>query len=154
MKTKFMVVIVIALGFLRFGGMGQVRNIVFVHGAFADGSGWQKVYTILQERGYNVNIVGNPLTGIDDDVAATQRVLDRQNGPVILVGHSYGGAIITIAGNSPNVAGLVYVAAFSPDDGNAPPGQPAAHRSKESRSRSWRGSTAPAPAHRHRWTRQ
>src|SRR6185436_8690276 len=119
MKTKFMVVIVIALGFLRFGGMGQVRNIVFVHGAFADGSGWQKVYTILKERGYNVSIVGNTLTGIDDDVAATQRVLDRQNGPVILVGHSYGGAIITIAGNSPKVAGLVYVAAFAPDEGES-----------------------------------
>ena len=119
MKTKFMVVIVIALGFLRFGAMGQVKNIVLVHGAFADGSGWQKVYNILKERGYNVSIVGNPLTGIDDDVAATQRVLSRQNGPVILVGHSYGGAIITIAGNSPNVAGLVYVAAFSPDDGES-----------------------------------
>ena len=119
MKPKFMVVIVIALGFLRFGAMGQVKNIVLVHGAFADGSGWQKVYTILKERGYNVSIVGNPLTGIDDDVAATQRVLDRQNGPVILVGHSYGGAIITIAGNSPKVAGLVYVAAFSPDDGES-----------------------------------
>jgi len=97
----------------------QVKNIVLVHGAFADGSGWQKVYTILKEHGYNVSIVGNPNTGIEDDVAATQRVLDRQDGSVILVGHSYGGAIITIAGNSPKVVGLVYVAAFAPDEGES-----------------------------------
>src|SRR4030095_3858789 len=94
--------------------VAQVKNIVLVHGAFADGSGWQKVYTILKSSGYNVSIVGNPNTGVEDDVAATKRVLDRQKGPVTLVGHSYGGAIITIAGNSPNVAGLVYVAAFAP----------------------------------------
>lgn len=99
--------------------MAQVKNIVLVHGAFADGSGWQKVYTILTERGYKVSIVGNPNTGIDEDVAATQRVLNRLDGPAILVGHSYGGAIITIAGNSPKVAGLVYVAAFSPDEGES-----------------------------------
>ncbi len=97
----------------------QIKNIVLVHGAFADGSGWQKVYDILKARGYHVSVVGNPNTGLDDDVAATKRVLDRQDGPVILVGHSYGGAIITVAGNSPNVAGLVYVAAFAPDEGEA-----------------------------------
>jgi pimeloyl-ACP methyl ester carboxylesterase len=97
----------------------QVKNVVLVHGAFADGSCWQKVYTILKSRGYNVSIVGNPNTGVEDDVAATKRVLDRQKGPVILVGHSYGGAIITIAGKSPNVAGLVYVAAFAPDEGES-----------------------------------
>ena len=95
----------------------QVKNIVLVHGAFADGSGWHKVYTILKAKGYNVSIVGNPNTGIADDIAATKRVLDQQNGKVLLVGHSYGGAIITEIGNSPNVAGLVYVAAFSPDKG-------------------------------------
>ena len=95
----------------------QVKNIVLVHGAFADGSGWHKVYTILKARGYNVSVVGNPNTGITEDIAATKRVLDRQNGKVLLVGHSYGGAIITEIGNAPNVAGLVYVAAFSPDKG-------------------------------------
>jgi len=102
-----------------FQSAAQVKNIVLVHGAFADGSGWKKVYDILKDRGYNVSIVGNPNTGIEDDLAATQRVLDRQNGPVILVGHSYGGAIITLAGNSPKVAGLVFVAAFAPDEGES-----------------------------------
>src|SRR5688572_22192847 len=97
----------------------QVKNIVLVHGAFADGSGWQKVYTILKSRGYNVSVVGNPNTGVEDDVAATKRVLDRQTGPVILVGHSYGGAIITLAGNSDNVVGLIYIAAFAPDKGES-----------------------------------
>ncbi len=95
----------------------QVKNIVLVHGAFADGSGWQKVYTILKSRGYNVSVVGNPNTGLEDDVAATKRVLDRQTGGVILVGHSYGGAIITLAGNSDKVVGLVYIAAFAPKKG-------------------------------------
>jgi pimeloyl-ACP methyl ester carboxylesterase len=92
-----------------------VKNIVLVHGAFADGSGWEPVYKILKKKGYNVSVVGNPNTGLADDVAATKRVISRQNGPVILVGHSYGGAIITEAGNDPKVAGLVYVAAFVPD---------------------------------------
>lgn len=91
-----------------------IKNIVLVHGAFADGSGWEALYKILKKRGYNVSVVGNPNTGLPDDVAATKRVLARQNGPVILVGHSYGGAIITEAGNDPKVAGLVYVAAFVP----------------------------------------
>lgn len=92
-----------------------VKNIVLVHGAFADGSGWEGVYKILKAKGYNVSIVGNPNTGLADDVAATNRVLDRQTGPVLLVGHSYGGAIITEAGNHPKVAGLFYIAAFVPD---------------------------------------
>jgi pimeloyl-ACP methyl ester carboxylesterase len=92
-----------------------VKNIVLVHGAFADGSGWEAVYKILTKRGYNVSVVGNPNTSLADDVAATKRVLDRQNGQAILVGHSYGGAIITEAGNNPKVAGLVYIAAFAPD---------------------------------------
>lgn len=93
----------------------QVKNIVLVHGAFADGSGFEALYNILSKKGYNVSIVGNPNTGFADDVAATKRVLDRQNGPVLLVGHSYGGAIITEAGNHPKVAGLFYIAAFAPD---------------------------------------
>lgn len=94
-----------------------VKNIVLVHGAFADGSGWQGVYTILKKKGYNVSIVGNPNTGLADDVAATKRVIAKQNGSVILVGHSYGGAIITEAGNDDKVVGLVYVTAFVPDAG-------------------------------------
>jgi len=94
-----------------------VKNIVLVHGAWADGSGFRGVYDILTKDGYNVSVVANPDTGVADDVAATQRVLDRQDGPVILVGHSYGGTVITEAGNDPKVVGLVYLAAFGPDEG-------------------------------------
>ena len=93
----------------------RINNIVLVHGAFADGSGWEGVYKILTKKGYNVSVVANPNTSLADDVAATNRVLARQNGPVILVGHSYGGAVITEAGNDKSVVGLVYVAAFAPD---------------------------------------
>jgi pimeloyl-ACP methyl ester carboxylesterase len=96
-----------------------VRNIVLVHGAFADGSGWRGVYDDLTARGYRVSIVQNPLTSFADDVAATRRVLNRQDCPVILVGHSYGGSIITEAGVDPKVAGLVYVAAFAPEVGQS-----------------------------------
>lgn len=96
-------------------GQTPVKNVVLVHGAFADGSGWEPVYKLLKKKGYNVSVVGNPNTGFADDVAATKRVLDRQDGPAILVGHSYGGAIITEAGNHAKVTGLVYVAAFAPD---------------------------------------
>lgn len=96
-----------------------VQNIVLVHGAWADGSGWQGVYEILKHDGYNVSIVANPLTSLADDVAATKRVIERQGGPVILVGHSYGGAVITEAGDGEKVAGLVYVAAFVPDAGES-----------------------------------
>jgi pimeloyl-ACP methyl ester carboxylesterase len=96
-----------------------VRNVVLVHGAFADGSGWRGVYDRLTARGFKVSIVQNPLTSLDDDVAATNRVLERQDGPVILVGHSYGGSVITQAGVHPNVAGLVYVAAFAPEIGQS-----------------------------------
>lgn len=96
-----------------------VKNIVLVHGAWADGSGWQGVYDILKKDGYNVSIVSNPLTSLADDVAATDRILERQDGPAILVGHSYGGAVITEAGDSDKVAGLVYVAAFVPDAGES-----------------------------------
>jgi pimeloyl-ACP methyl ester carboxylesterase len=96
---------------------GTVKNIVLVHGANTDGSGWRSVYDILTKDGYRVSIVQQPLTGLADDVAATQRVIDRQDGPVILVGHSYGGAIITVAGADPKVRALVYVAAVQPDVG-------------------------------------
>lgn len=96
-----------------------VRNIVLVHGAFADGSGWRGVYDELTARGYRVSIVQNPLTSLADDVAATRRVLQRQQGPAILVGHSYGGTVITEAGADPRVAGLVYVAALAPDSGES-----------------------------------
>ncbi len=95
----------------------QPRNVVLVHGAFADGSGWRGVYDDLTARGYRVSIVQNPLTSLADDVAATKRMLDRQDGPTILVGHSWGGTVITEAGIDPKVAGLVYVSALSPDAG-------------------------------------
>lgn len=96
-----------------------VKNIVLVHGAFADGSGWRGVYNELTSRGYNVSIVQNPLTSFADDVAATTRVLERQDGPTILVGHSWGGSVITEAGIGAKVVGLVYVSALSPDAGES-----------------------------------
>jgi len=96
-----------------------VRNIVLVHGAFADGSSWAKVIPLLQAKGLNVTAVANPLTSFADDVAATKRAIAVQDGPVILVGHSYGGVVITEAGNDPKVVGLVYVAAFAPDAGQS-----------------------------------
>src|ERR1700674_2823551 len=95
----------------------RVRNIVLVHGAWADGSGWKGVYDILVKDGYNLSIVQEPETSFKDDVAATKRVLALQDGPCILVAHSYGGAVITEAGTDPSVAGLVYVAAHMPDAG-------------------------------------
>ena len=95
----------------------QARNVVLVHGAFADGSGWRGVYDELTSRGYHVTIVQNPLTSLADDVAATRRALARQDGPTILVGHSWGGTVITEAGADPKVVGLVYVSALSPDAG-------------------------------------
>jgi pimeloyl-ACP methyl ester carboxylesterase len=106
--------------------------VVLVHGGFVDGSGWEDTYKILKKDGYNVSIVQNPTTSLADDVVATKRVLAAQNGPVVLVGHSYGGVVITEAGNDPSVAGLVYVAAFAPDKGESvaalikdpPPGAP------------------------------
>lgn len=107
-------------------------SIVLVHGGFVDGSGWEGVYRILRRDGYRVSIVQNPTTSLADDVAATRRVIAEQRGPVVLVGHSYGGAVITEAGNDPSVAGLVYIAAFAPDRGESvatlikdpPPGAP------------------------------
>ena len=109
-----------------------MKNVVLVHGGFVDGSGWESVYEILKEDGYNVSIVQNPTTSLADDVAATKRILAAQDGPAILVGHSYGGAVITEAGNDPKVVGLVYITAFAPDKGESvatlikdpPPGAP------------------------------
>ena len=109
-----------------------VKNIVLVHGGFVDGSGWQGVYKALKKNGYNVTVVQNSTTSLADDVATTKRAIATQDGPVILVGHSYGGAVITEAGNDTRVVGLVYIAAFAPDRGesvsslikNPPPGAP------------------------------
>ena len=106
--------------------------IVLVHGGFVDGSGWESVYKILKKDGYSVAIVQNPTISLADDVAATKRIVHAQSGPVLLVGHSYGGVVITEAGNDPQVAGLVYIAAFAPDKGESvstlikdpPPGAP------------------------------
>ncbi|MEV7398288.1 alpha/beta hydrolase [Aeromicrobium sp. NPDC092404] len=95
----------------------EIKNVVLVHGAFADGAGWRSVYDHLTSQGYRVTIVQNPLTSLEDDVAATTRVLDLQDGPTILVGHSWGGTVITEAGVHPAVVGLVYVAALAPDEG-------------------------------------
>ena len=94
-----------------------IKNIVIVHGALADGSGWRKVHDQLKAKGYTVSVVQPPMTTLADDVKATKRILDLQNGPSILVGHSYGGMVVTEAGNADNVAGLVYIAAFQPDAG-------------------------------------
>jgi pimeloyl-ACP methyl ester carboxylesterase len=96
-----------------------VKNVVLVHGAFADGSGWRRVADILAEDGYTISVVQLPLTSLADDVAATKRVLELQGGPTLLVGHSYGGVVVTEAGNAPNVVGLVYIAAFIPDQGES-----------------------------------
>jgi pimeloyl-ACP methyl ester carboxylesterase len=99
--------------------LADMKNIVLVHGAWADSSGWQAVHDLLDARGYDVSVVQNPLTSFADDVAAADRVLARQDGATLLVGHCYGGAVITQAGNAANVAGLVYVAAFAPDGGES-----------------------------------
>jgi pimeloyl-ACP methyl ester carboxylesterase len=97
----------------------NVKNVVLVHGGFVDGSGWQGVYDVLKKDGYNVSIVQNPTNSLADDVAVTKRMLAVQDGPAILVGHSYGGVVITEAGTDPKVAGLVYIAAFAPDKGES-----------------------------------
>src|SRR6266481_7451741 len=116
--------------------MVMARNsaltVVLVHGGFVDGSGWEGVYNILKKDDYNVSIVQNPTTSLADDVAAARLAIARAQGPVVLVGHSYGGVVVTEAGTDPKVAGLVYIAAFAPDKGesveslikNPPPGAP------------------------------
>ena len=95
------------------------NNVVLVHGGFVDGSGWEEVYRALVRQGFRVSVVQNPTTSLEDDVAATRRVIAAQDGPVILVGHSYGGVVITEAGIDPRVAGLVYIAAFAPSGGES-----------------------------------
>jgi pimeloyl-ACP methyl ester carboxylesterase len=121
--TKTLAVALIALALLASYPLSaqnedhRVRNIVLVHGAWADGSGWKGVYDIPTKDGYNVSIVQEPETSFNEDVAATKRILAQQDGPCILVGHSYGGAVITEAGTDPSVAGLVYIAAHMPDAG-------------------------------------
>jgi pimeloyl-ACP methyl ester carboxylesterase len=110
----------------------EARTVVLVHGGFVDGSGWEGVYKILTKDGYTVSVVQNPTISLADDVTATKRIIAAQNGPIILVGHSYGGAVITEAGNDPKVAALVYITAFAPDTGESvsslikdpPPGAP------------------------------
>jgi pimeloyl-ACP methyl ester carboxylesterase len=109
-----------------------IRNVVLVHGGFVDGSGWQAVYELLTADGYHVSIVQNPTLSLAGDATATRQILARQDGPTVLVGHSYGGAVITEAGTHDNVAALVYIAAFAPDKGESvntliadpPPGAP------------------------------
>src|SRR3954451_23536554 len=112
--------------------MTQVRNVVLVHGGFVDGSGWRGVYDRLTAEGFNVSVVQNQTLSLESDVETTRDVLDRQDGPAILVGHSYGGVVMTEAGQHQHVAGLVYIAAFAPDVGESvnaliadpPPGAP------------------------------
>jgi pimeloyl-ACP methyl ester carboxylesterase len=114
------------------GAAAIAISIVLVHGGFVDGSGWQGVYNILKKDGYKVSIVQNPTTSLADDVAVTRRAIGSESGPVLLVGHSYGGVVITESGNDPKVKGLVYITAFAPDHGesvssliaNPPPGAP------------------------------
>ena len=111
---------------------GTTRNVVLVHGGFVDGSGWRSVHDLLAADGYNVAVVQNPTLSLEGDVAATKQVLDDQDGPVVLVGHSYGGAVITETGTDPRVSALVYIAGFAPDKGESvntliadpPPGAP------------------------------
>lgn len=112
--------------------MDKINNVVLVHGGFVDGSGWLGVYRILKQDGYNVSVVQNPTISLEGDAAVTKMALDEQPGPVVLVGHSYGGAVITQAGTHPKVEALVYITAFAPDKGesvntliaNPPPGAP------------------------------
>ncbi|MBB3424389.1 MULTISPECIES: alpha/beta fold hydrolase [Rhizobium] len=122
MKIRFLSIAALGLAASTFAfavQAAEIKNIVIVHGALADGSGWRKTADILEKDGFNVTVVQEPITSLADDVAATNRVLDLQNGPSLLVGHSYGGMVITEAGNRPDVAGLVYVAAFQPDKGES-----------------------------------
>ena len=130
MNTFFklgLVVLLISNGAFR--NAPTIKNIVLVHGTFVDGSGWKPVYTILTKAGYKVSIVQQPLTTFEEDLAAVKRVLAMQDGPCILVGHSYGGSVITEAGNDPKVVGLVYIAAHAPDEGETEAGNGKLHPS-------------------------
>jgi pimeloyl-ACP methyl ester carboxylesterase len=107
------------VGMTQVGATTGVKNVVLVHGGFVDGSGWEGVYKALKRKGYSISVVQNPTISLADDVAVTKRALAGLDGPAILVGHSYGGVVITEAGNDPKVAGLVYIAAFAPDNGES-----------------------------------
>ena len=137
MALGFLPIVAITLGFgeanMSYAGAANgVKNVVLVHGGFVDGSGWEGVYKILKKDGFSVTIVQNPTISLAGDVGVTKSALAAQNGPAILVGHSYGGVVITEAGSHPNVAGLVYIAAFAPDKNESvatlikdpPPGAP------------------------------
>ena len=129
MKTKHLLISTVTIALTCFiianiesadaQSLERINNIILVHGAFADGSGWQPVYEILTKKGYRVTVTQQPLTSFEEDVKAVKRVIQQQNGPCILVGHSYGGAVITVAGNDPKVARLVYIAAHAPDEGES-----------------------------------
>lgn len=124
MTNGFLLPAVVALALTSVGpwttaSAAEVKNVVIVHGAFADGSGWRAVSDILTKDGYRVTLVQQPLTSLADDVAATRRILDLQDGPSVLVGHSYGGMVISDAGKHRNVAALVFVAAFQPEKGES-----------------------------------
>jgi pimeloyl-ACP methyl ester carboxylesterase len=108
-----------ATGVITEANAQTVKNVVLVHGAFADGSGYKGLYQELTKKGYHVTVVQNPLTSLEDDAAAVKLALDKQDGPTILAGHSWGGAVITESGNHPKVAALVYIAAFQPDNGES-----------------------------------
>src|SRR6476469_8496087 len=118
-----MTTVVCAVGSYSFGGaamaqsgsVGAAKNVVLVHGAFADDSSWSKIVPLLKAKGFRVTTAGNPLTSFADDVAATKRAIAAQDGPTVLVGHSYGGVVITEAGTDPKVVSLVYIAGFAPD---------------------------------------
>jgi pimeloyl-ACP methyl ester carboxylesterase len=113
-----LLIIVLSTGiFQKSVAQGDVKNIVLVHGAFLDGSGWEGVYNILVKKGYKVSVTQHALQSFNGDVAAVNRIIDQQDGPCILVGHSYGGVVITQAGNNPKVAALVYIAAHAPEEG-------------------------------------
>ena len=113
--------LLIGTGGANAAAAAAIKDVVLVHGGFVDGSGWEAVYDILSKDGYKVTVVQNPTTSLADDVAVTRRALAAQDGPAILVGHSYGGAVITEAGNDAKVKGLVYIAAFAPDTGSRLP---------------------------------
>ena len=130
-----------------------IKNIVLVHGNFVDGSGWRSVYDHLTADGYRVAVVQNPTLSLDGDVAATHQVLDSLDGPAVLVGHSYGGVVITEAGNHSNVAALAYITAFAPDTGEsvssliaAPPRRYRRSCRRSMGSCSWTGTSSPRPS--------
>jgi len=115
--TTSVAALALVFGLCGTASADPIKNVVLVHGAFADGSGWRAVTDILERDGYTVSVVQEPETSLPDDAAATKRIIETVNAPLILVGHSYGGAVITQAGNEPQVRGLVYIAAFQPDSG-------------------------------------